>query len=450
MTAVDGAASSGQEALLPMLLKFTRGEQHIEVFSTELVRELIEFKWARYGQAIFLKETAAHILLVAAWSYTSLQDIRDTRTLFESSEPLAVMTAGTVSVLAGLLTEAALRRLLLWSLPLVLLLPVVAALLLTHSGVEWQLAVSLVALIALTTRSAMHEAWQLSACVLTVEEFDREFPEQRTPKSETEDSSIGIGDNGQASQLVEPKLPLVALLGQEFEALLNPDFDTGNEQVPAEVSHQAVVPAERPDEQEQPVDPELPLGWTGPHPVEYGDPGYDDRLEGTPEAKTKWFSYSKDEMVYERPVVEQREAMPDEEPEGESKGKEAPAAKDRSLHRRLQVNATTQLLVVSNNKCDCATCTAVPDGGTRVPRRPLELHRRAVAALRRHRRDSGACWCREWYHCSGLSGWDAAAVGACARCSAGHSSLSLCCQNVVLAHAVLTHARPCCQWCSCS
>jgi hypothetical protein len=45
MFAIDGAAAA--DGLLAPLLKYTKNEKHNDVFSTEIVRELIEFKWQR-------------------------------------------------------------------------------------------------------------------------------------------------------------------------------------------------------------------------------------------------------------------------------------------------------------------------------------------------------------------------------------------------------------------
>jgi hypothetical protein len=302
------------------------------------------------------------MLLVAAWSYTSLQDIQGTRAPFASSQLFEPAAAGTLSVLAGLLTEAALRRWTLWTLPLALLPPVAAALLLADSGAGWQLAVSLVVLIALTARSAMHEAWQLSAGVPTVEEFEREYPEQQSPSESTE----GDDDPNEAKQGAELKSCCSSrvVLGQEFEALLAPESDTGNEQDPATgpQEHTALLaqtteaaseqteqqaseePSQQTAAQEQelpevPELPKLPPGWTGPHPVERGEPGFDLDLFmlDKPQTKMKWFHYLKNKTVYERPTPAETglHQNPEEDLQEESKVQES--TKDRSLHRQLQV-----------------------------------------------------------------------------------------------------------------
>jgi hypothetical protein len=145
---------------------------------------------------------------------------------------------------------------------------------------------------------------------------------------------------------------------------LTPESDTGNEQDPATgpQEHTALLaqtteaaseqteqqaseePSQQATAQEQespelPELPELPPGWTGPHPVVWGEPGFEGSRFSTdfqPQTKMKWFHYLKNKTVYERPTPAET-GLPDEDPEKESKAPVAPVAKDRSLRRRLQV-----------------------------------------------------------------------------------------------------------------
>jgi hypothetical protein len=45
MVTVDGAARGGREGLLPKLLKHTDGGKYSDIWTTDLVQELIKFKW---------------------------------------------------------------------------------------------------------------------------------------------------------------------------------------------------------------------------------------------------------------------------------------------------------------------------------------------------------------------------------------------------------------------
>eukprot|EP01046_Picozoa_sp_COSAG06_P088140 COSAG06_NODE_34581_length_472_cov_1.911528_1_plen_156_part_11 len=73
MFGIDGVALPGRKGLLSILLKYTDDENYSDVFSTDIVRELVDYKW-QTCQWYFLRETVAHLVLVLSWTYVAVHD----------------------------------------------------------------------------------------------------------------------------------------------------------------------------------------------------------------------------------------------------------------------------------------------------------------------------------------------------------------------------------------
>jgi hypothetical protein len=205
MLAVEDAAKAGHEGLLGMVVKHTADGQHMDVFSTDIVAELIEFKWQRYGRARFLHETAAHAALLLAWTYVTIREASTTEPTFGSlgTEPavmaavLSVTAAGTV----GVATRCHIRRHRWMASSLIAAMMLVASALLCISGDgDWSIAGAVVLVISLSTRSLIQEARQLADVVPTVEDFDKDYcrphtappgkaAEERSPEEEIDTTS---------------------------------------------------------------------------------------------------------------------------------------------------------------------------------------------------------------------------------------------------------------------
>ena len=178
MLSVDSAARAGSASLLSVLLQNTQGDQHSEVFSTDIVTEIIKFKWASYGQALFLRETAIHLMLVLSWTYLTVCDAQTSTALLAE---LGVFDAGVavgLCALAGAAAEALLDRMhavLVWLLALTAV--VASAATLSSGGNDWSIVLAQVILFTLASRSLKNEALQLSDAVPTVAAFNAEYPE---------------------------------------------------------------------------------------------------------------------------------------------------------------------------------------------------------------------------------------------------------------------------------
>ena len=121
MFPIKDAALYGKRGLLHRLLRYTSKDSNPEIFGTQLVHALIECKWQAYGQALFHRETAAHIALVLSWQYVSVDAVHNTSPLYgvETNEWLAVLA---ICIALGIMMDrlvynAACQKSLLPSVP---------------------------------------------------------------------------------------------------------------------------------------------------------------------------------------------------------------------------------------------------------------------------------------------------------------------------------------------
>eukprot|EP01047_Picozoa_sp_COSAG01_P044525 COSAG01_NODE_4033_length_5415_cov_22.663093_2_plen_1105_part_01 len=182
MVAIEGAANAGSKGLLAMVVKYTTDGKHMDVFSTELVSSLIDFKWNKYGQARFLYETAAHATLLSAWTYITILDVSTPGPIFGSLGTAEAAMTATLCMVAGIGVDAAnfLYKTRWWLVAMAMaatMTCIAGALLYTCADVGWAAAGAMILVLSLGTRSLSQEVKQLVGAVPTAERFDRDFPQ---------------------------------------------------------------------------------------------------------------------------------------------------------------------------------------------------------------------------------------------------------------------------------
>jgi hypothetical protein len=225
MLAVDGAAS----ALLPLLLK--QSERHAEVFSTEIVRELIAFKWDKYGRRLFLRETGLHLALVLSWQWVTVHDAQTEDIMFVDVPVAEGLAAATLCAAAGIGADRLARCMPRFCFALLGITAAVACTLVGQLGsTSLPVLLVLVLLTMLTARAVANEIRQLANVVPSVMEFNSDYPEltldeqgvagaqtegtvNASTEEETEQSSVSASNTNDKA----------AALGKEFELLLNID-----------------------------------------------------------------------------------------------------------------------------------------------------------------------------------------------------------------------------------
>eukprot|EP01043_Picozoa_sp_COSAG02_P032514 COSAG02_NODE_2175_length_9589_cov_6.644573_3_plen_1201_part_00 len=189
MFGIDGASRPGRKGLLGIVLKHTQRERYNEVFASELIYQLIKFKWQTYGQQLFFKETAVHMALVVSWTIVACFECRDDISLWKYVGTAEAVGAASCCIFTGLcfdtvdsMQQACLLRGLL--LLLVALPAVAAGVILSAGGTKWFVVAATVILISVAARNVRNEILQLRDATLSAADFNEQYPPtQQLPSS---------------------------------------------------------------------------------------------------------------------------------------------------------------------------------------------------------------------------------------------------------------------------
>ena len=233
MLAVENASTE----LLPLLLE--QSERHADIFSTDIVCDLIDFKWNKYGRRLFFQETGLHLALVLTWQWVTVHDAQTRLIMF--AEYSIVQGLAAVVLCAALGIGA--PRLTCWmpdGCPTVLgVVAASACLLIGSHESSWSPFVLLAVLVALTARAVANEIRQLAHSVPSLADFDSDYPEanvdyqstrssqdiaesspETDPSSETDSRCEQQSEQDGDSAVGDQRKVAKHVLGQEFERLL--------------------------------------------------------------------------------------------------------------------------------------------------------------------------------------------------------------------------------------
>ena len=188
------------------------------------MRELIQFKWARYGRSRFMYETAVHLSLVTCWTFLAVTDSQTESPTWSSISVTEGVVAAAMCALSGLWAEGiAVREMPKWMsfLRITGLVPAAAGgSMFASGGIDWSAVVAMVLLVALTARNIKNEALQLAAAIPSVAAFNGEYPprDEDEEKEPVEDDPPAIQLGKAFEQACETHIteaePLLALLDE--------------------------------------------------------------------------------------------------------------------------------------------------------------------------------------------------------------------------------------------